>query len=120
MKGFYNEFVISAVLIVLTVLFLDPFMIWMPDSAVYALIVALLVIFAVFAGFVWREKARDERDELHRMIAGRVGYLAGAGVIVLGVIYQTLFTHPDPWLILALLGMVFGKLASVYYSRKYH
>jgi prepilin signal peptidase PulO-like enzyme (type II secretory pathway) len=115
----FNEISFSVILIILALLFLDPFMLWMPGSMVYALVGGFLVVFAILAGFIWKEKILDERDELHRMFAGRIGYLAGAAVLVLGLVWQSIFSHPDPWIIGALLGMVLGKLIALFYSRKY-
>jgi hypothetical protein len=112
-----NEIVISIVLGVLAILFLDPFMFWMPDQLVYLLVGALLVFFVLFAGFIWKEKVADEREQMHKMIAGRFGYLIGSGLLVLGLIVQTLVAHPDPWLVAALVGMVVGKLVSLFYAR---
>lgn len=113
----FNEITLSAILVVLAILFLDPFMLWMPDSLVYMLIGGVIVVFAVFAGLTWRERARDERDELHKMLAGRVGYLLGSGVLIAGIVWQTITSHPDPWLVAALVGMVLGKLLGLYYGR---
>jgi len=116
-----SEIVISVVLIVLVVLFLDPFMILMPSSFVYSLVVVLGVLFFIFAGFVWREKATDERDELHRMIAGRVGYLSGVWVLVVALIYQAVQLHSvDPWVVVTLAVMIVTKLGGVWYSRANH
>jgi len=112
-----NEISISIVLVLLVVLFLDPFMLWMPDTLIYMLVAALVVLFVVFAGFVWRERVLDEREQLHKMVAGRIGYLVGTGVLVLGVVVQTAVSHPDPWLVVALGAMVLGKLIGLLYSR---
>ena len=114
---FLNELTLSVVLVVLAVLFLDPFMLWMPGPVVYMLIGVTVAVFAVFAGLIWKETVRDERDEFHKMIAGRVGYLAGAGVLVLALVWQTLFAHPDPWVVAALVAVVLGKLCGLSYSR---
>lgn len=113
----FNEITFSLVLIVLAILFLDPFMLWMSDALAYMLIAGVILVFAIFAGLIWRERPEDERDEYHRMLAGRVGYLFGAGVLVLGIVWQTLFSHPNPWLIAALVGMVLGKLIGLHYAR---
>lgn len=40
---------------------------------------------------------------MHRAFAGRVAYLAGATVLVFGILYQAFV---DPWLVLALSVMV--------------
>jgi apolipoprotein N-acyltransferase len=114
-----NEITLSIILIILTILFLDPFMVLMPSSLIYMLVGGMAIIFSVFAGLVWRERAEDERDELHNMFAGRTGYVMGAGVLVVGIIWQTIFAHPDPWLMTALIGLVLGKLTGLYYARRW-
>ncbi len=116
----FNEITISLIFVGLAILFLDPFMIVMPQTIIYFLLIVMTVLFTLFAGFIWKEHARDERDELHKMIAARMGYLLGAGVLVLGLISQSLFSHPDPWLIIALVAMVLGKLMGRHYSRLRH
>ena len=117
-KDTQNEIIVAVVLILLILLFLNPFGLWMPDTLVYMLIAGVVVLFALFAGFVWKERARDEREQLHKMIAGRLAYLAGMGVLVLGVAVQG-FTlpHVDPWLLFALFAMILGKIFGFFYSR---
>jgi len=116
----FNEITFSIVLVALLLLFTDPLMFWMPSKLVYMLIAGLIAVFAVFAGLVWREKPKDERDERHRMFAGRIGYLLGSGFLIVGIVWQTITSHPDPWLIAALVGMVLGKLIGLSYGRSHN
>jgi len=120
MDKFFNEITISVVFLLLIVLFFDPFMLWMPASGVYMLIAGLLVVFAIFTGFLWKESARDERELIHRMYAGRFGYLAGVSVLVAGIVVEAFGSHIDPWLIAALAAMVVGKLIGRFYSNKHN
>jgi len=112
-----NEIIISASFIILLVLLLNPFDFWMPSSMVYFLLTALVVVFAIFASFLWKERASDEREEMHRQIAGRIGYLAGTLVLVLGIVVQGVTSHVDPWFAVVLGVMVVGKIAGHLYSR---
>ncbi len=117
MKFFY-EVLVSVVLIVLVTLFLDPFMLWMPASMVQLMLVAVIVLFALFSVFVWRENAGDEREQFHKMMADRIGYLAGASLLVAGIVYQTFVDHAvDSWLISSLVLMVIAKLIALCYGR---
>ena len=68
--------------------------------------------FLVFAAFVWKERAHDEREEQHRLISGRVSFLCGALVLVLGIVVETYQGTPDGWLIAALAAMVLAKLGA--------
>jgi len=80
MNNLRGEIILGGILVVLLVLFLNPFEIWMPDMATMTMVAMLLVAFGVFAAFVVKEKARDEREEIHRMRAGRIAFLSGAAV----------------------------------------
>ena len=120
-KDTQNEIIVAVVLIILILLFLNPFGFFMPDMLVYMMIAGVVVLFALFAGFVWKEKVRDEREQLHKMIAGRLAYLAGVGVLVLGIAVEGFtMAHVDPWLLFALLAMILGKIFGFFYSRSHH
>lgn len=113
-----QETIISVVFIVLLFLFLNPFDFWMPGMLLYMMIAGLVVSFALFASFIWKEQARDEREQLHKMIAGRVGYLSGIAVLVLGVVVESITSHVDPWLIAVLGAMIVGKIAGHIYGQR--
>lgn len=81
------------------------------------LAVSAIVLFAFFAIFIWREKDGDERENLHRALAGRFAYLTGAGVLVLGIVIQLLRHQLDYWLVWALLIMVLAKIVGIVYTR---
>lgn len=80
-------------------------------------ILSIFVLAAIiFAGFLWREHSGDEREERHRLTAGRIGFLAGIGFLVVGIIVQTVHYTLDPWLVLTLAGMVVSKLGARLYT----
>jgi uncharacterized membrane protein len=112
MKNNYWEVVLGSILIIFGILLVNPGMFWMPTALLMTAVAAFAVVFFLFAGFVWKESARDEREDLHRFVAGRTGFLVGAGTLALGIIVQS-FTHTiDPWLVTALTLMVVAKLLS--------
>ena len=115
--SFITEIIISCVLVALSILFLDPggFFDSMPGYMMASLV--LLVCYVLFAAFIWRENGRDEREQFHKMMAGRFAYLAGVGVLVLGIILEELGHSLDPWLVIALSGMVLAKVAGLMYGR---
>lgn len=78
-----------------------------------------LIVFSIFAVFIWRESARDEREAQHAHQAGRIGFLIGNGVLVLGILYQAHIGMIDWWLLVALTAMIFGKWISAWYSQYY-
>lgn len=115
-----QEIFITAALFVLLLTFLNPLHLWMPSKVEMVLIFALLVVFAVYASMVLREKPQDEREELHRMFAGRVGFLVGATVLLVGVIVESVTYTIDPWLVFALIAMAGGKVLARAYSSFRH
>lgn len=118
-NNLYTEALISLVLVVLAVLLLDKFHYWMPGMMGMAVLGLTFVVFTTFAIFVLREKAQDERELSHRMLAGRVAFLTGSTILTLGIIAQSLEGGGvDPWLVYALIGMVLSKLISRVYSDK--
>lgn len=91
------------------------------SSMVHMLLLGLLVVFVgLFAGLVAHEKVVDERDEFHRALAGRVGYIAGMVVILTGIVVQTFTDMHDTWLLLALLSMILGKIVARFFLTRYH
>ena len=112
-----SEIVISGVLIFFILLLLNPFDILMPKPIEMLVIIGLATVFIIFAGFVFKEKAVDERESLHRNIAGRFAYLTGAAVLATGVITESLQHNLDRWLVIALGGMILAKIVGLLYSK---
>ena len=118
--SFWSEIIVSLVVVFFLGLVVNPFGFWMPSAMAMMLVAALVVAFALFAIFFWRERARDEREHLHRLLAGRIAFLAGAGTLVIGIAVQTIRHTPDPWLAAALAAMILGKIAGLMYGRVRH
>lgn len=117
MKNRYvSEIVITLVLVGILSTLLLPTKLLMPMSADMMLVLGLILMFFIFSAFFWRERAGDEREQLHRMNAGRISFFIGAGILVVGIVLQSLHHNIDPWLIYALIGMIIGKLLSRIYS----
>lgn len=112
MKNNLTETIVTIALVALAVLLLNPFHFWMPDMMVMSMLAGALVLFGIFASFILREKIQDERDDQHRTLAGRNAFLVGAGILMLGICVEG-YTHSvDPWLVLALIGMVVTKVVT--------
>ena len=111
-----KEIIISLILIVLTVLLLNPFHFWMPEMVVMFMLVLTLVVFAIFALFVLHERAEDEREVAHRMLSGRVAFLVGSALLTLGIIVEGLGHRVDAWLVITLVAMVLSKIVSRIYG----
>jgi hypothetical protein len=110
------EVIFGGVILMILAVFLNPTHLLMPESVNTMLVLGLVIAFLVFVGVVWREKADDEREALHIQKAGRLSFLVGISVLVVGVTVQATMHEIDPWLVFALSGMVLTKLV----SRIYH
>lgn len=118
MKNNIKETIITVCLIVTAVLLLNPFHFWMPDMMVIGMLAIALALFGIFASFILREKIFDERDNVHRTLAGRNAFLAGATVLMLGIVIQGYSHSVDAWLVIALIVMIFTKIATRIWSDK--
>lgn len=118
MKNNIKETIVTIALIVIAILLLNPFHFWMPDMMVMCMLAVALGLFGIFASFILRETVIDEREGQHRTLAGRNAFLAGAGVLTLGIVVQG-YTHAvDPWLVVALIVMVVVKIGTRMWSDK--
>lgn len=115
-----SEIIVSVVFILLLTFFLNPFHLLMPDPLLTMMIVSLLILFGLFAGFIFKETVRDERENLHRFIAARFAYLVGMGVLVIGIIVQSLKHDVDLFLVVTLIVMVLAKLSGFIYAKSKH
>lgn len=116
-NSYWSELVISVVLMLLLILSANPFGIWMPSAMAMTITAGVILLFGLFATFIWRERPADEREALHRMIASRTGFLAGALVLVCGIAWQTWQHAHDSWLPVALAAMILGKILGSLWAR---
>ena len=114
--NFSKEIAISLILIVLTILLLNPFNFWMPEMVVMIMLALTFVAFAAFAIFVLQEKVQDEREVAHRMLSGRIAFLVGSALLTIGIIVQALSHSVDAWLVITLVAMVLSKIVSRIYG----
>ena len=110
------EIITALLLIGLAVLLLNPFHFWMPDMMVTGILIMILLAFSIFAAFVLNEKAGDEREGIHRLIAGRSAFLIGSAILMLGIVVQAPSHTVDVWIVLALVAMIIVKIVSRNYS----
>ena len=113
------ELAIALGLVALLIVVQSPLGYGMSGATIMAVSVVFVVLFVLFGIMVVRERARDEREALHRMMAGRVAYLAGMAVAGAGIIYQ-MFHHMyevDLWLVLTFGVMVGVKAIGHAYGR---
>ena len=111
------EVVLVGILVVLSTTLLNPFHTWMPDMMHVTVLASTLAAFGVLAAFIVREQVRDEREIAHRSLSGRIGFLVGAAILVIAILYQQIVHDMlDPWLVYAFMAMVVTKVAVRIYS----
>ncbi len=114
-----SELALSLLLIALTLLFLNPFQkLWMPTMFMSTIVLLFVVVFLLLAGVIWKETTGDERELQHRQVAGRISFLVGTGLLIIGIIIQTLQHRLDSWLLITLCGMVTTKLIARLYKEQ--
>lgn len=111
-----KEIIVSVVLVLLLVFILNPSLVFMPNSIHMMILVGLVVAFGLFASLILREEATDEREGVHRMLAGRIGFLAGSITILIGILYQSYLHTLDEWLVFTLVVMILAKIGARLYS----
>ncbi|MSR71237.1 MAG: hypothetical protein EXS50_00995 [Candidatus Taylorbacteria bacterium] len=113
-----KEIIVPLALIVLSVLLLNPFHFWMPDMMIVCVLAVVLVLFAIFASLILKERAFDERDDMNRSLAGRNAFLAGSVILMLAIVVQEYSHSIDPWLVIALVVMIIVKIVTRFWSDK--
>lgn len=117
MKNKYiKEISIVLILSALLVGLINPYDTYMLSMLGNIILGSVFVLFALFASLFLREKAEDERDEKHRSLAGRVAFLVGSVVILIGITVQVRSGDVDSWLVLTLVSMIFAKIVTRIYS----
>ncbi len=115
-KAILLELIVAVALIGLLVLFVSPIDLLMPMTTSAMSILLVAVLFLIFSSLVFREKARDERENILKMNAGRISFLTGSVIAVVGILYQSASHNIDPWLVYTLIGMILAKTAVRLYS----
>lgn len=120
MKNNILHIFLAVALVALLVLLTDPFMGFMPPMLVLVVLFVIVLLVAVWSGFILREKAVDEREVLHKMHAGQIAYLSGTAVLTVGIVYEALVLHHvDLFLALGLGVIVVTKLLARGYFDMY-
>lgn len=113
---FVGEIIISLALIGLLVFFINPLDLLMPRMLHPFMIPFLLVLFIIFAGFLWKEKPGDEREHMHKFIASRFAYFAMIATLILGVVLEGFNGEIDPWIVIALCVGLLAKIFGFIYG----
>jgi hypothetical protein len=113
---FLGELLITSLLVALLVFFINPLNLMMPEAMHPLMVPVLILLFVVFTGFIWKEMPGDEREQLHKFIASRFAYFAGATTLVIGIIMQSINNQIDPWLVISICVMLIAKLIGLLYG----
>lgn len=111
------EIILSLIILGLLGVIMNFQSLLMPMSMAASFSIALILSFFLFVVFIFREKSQDERENFHKLMAGRLAFITGAVILITGIIYQTFKHNIDPWLIYTLSGMILTKLILFIYQR---
>ncbi|PJA40151.1 hypothetical protein CO179_03185 [candidate division WWE3 bacterium CG_4_9_14_3_um_filter_39_7] len=112
LRTYTNEIAVTAILVILLVVALNPTDLLMPTSVNAMLIIGFILAFFVFLALLWKETAKDERDNLHILSAGRVSFFVGTSLLTTGIVYQMLMHSIDLWLVITLISMITAKIVT--------
>ncbi len=115
-NNFTGEIVISLALIGLLVFFVNPLDLLMPHALHPFMVPFLVVLFIIFAGFLWKETPGDERDQMHKFIASRFAYFSVIAALITGIIVQSFRGEIDPWLIIGICIALLAKILGLIYG----
>lgn len=113
----FIELLSSIIILVITIIFLNPTHLTMPESVVSMLTLGLILSFLIFSALILREHTTDERESMHRLVSGRISYLSGVGILIVGIVVQATMHEIDKWLVISLCVMVLSKILSRIYSQ---
>jgi hypothetical protein len=110
------EGIISVLLIGVLIFFINPVDLLMPPMMHPFMVPVLVTLFIIFTALLWKEKPGDEREQQHKFIASRFAYFAGAVVLIVGIIYQSIHHSIDPWIIIAISVILLAKFIGLIYE----
>lgn len=119
-NNFVGEIIISFALIGLLIFFINPFDLLMPHALHPFMVPFLVVLFIIFAGFLWKETPGDERVQFHKFMASRFAYFAVIATLIIGVIFQSFKGGVDPFLIIGICIALLAKIVGLIYGHIKH
>ena len=113
-NGSRSDVIIGGLAVVCVVLAMLPFM---PGELSMVLTGLFVALFALFSMLIWREQPRDEREAQLVLASDRLGFLAGAIVLSLIVVIQTLRHQNTLLFVTVLVSMIIAKLVGKYLQK---
>jgi len=113
------ETILSLVFVMLLAACVDPLHLLMPTPWQMAVLAALIGAAAVYAGLLFRERPRDEREAVHLARSSRGAYFVGVIGLSAFIVYESLAGRSVNKAIVAVLAaMVIVKLILLLWNRK--
>ena len=109
----WSEIYVSVVLLLLLVTCVNPFESMMPLFWSRTVVVLLIAIYCLYAGIIYREAGKDERERLHVAHAERIGFLVGIGLLILFLAFDAFEAEIEKSLVFVIGGMVLAKTISL-------
>ena len=105
-----GDVLIGLVVIICLLLSSNLFSGFMPSSIAMLAIAVFVAAFSLFAVLIWRENPRDEREAHILLSSDRLGFLAGAIVLSVGLVIAAIRHESTSLLAVALTAMILAKL----------
>jgi hypothetical protein len=112
----YLHVALAAVLVFFLLALADLIPFWMPMMGEMLALLVVSILMLVWAGFIMKDVAHDEREVALKMKSGRMAYLSGLAVLMIALIVQGMQHTIDPWIAIALAVMVVSKLVARVYE----
>lgn len=117
LKDNRNDIIVGLIVVASLLLSANVFSGFMPSSLVMIAIAVFAAAFSLFAVLIWRENPRDEREAHLLLSADRLGFLAGAVVLSVGVVVEALRHESTNFLVFTLTVMILVKLIGKYLKK---
>lgn len=89
---------------------------WMPETIPTMVVLGLIILIGVTVSFILKERGGDEREVNHSLFSGKVAFLSGTSVLLVGIIKEITTRNVDFWLVAAFITMVLAKILALIYS----
>lgn len=108
---------ILAVILTAGILYsLSSLHLWMPETIPTMVVLGLIILIGVTVSFILKERGEDEREITHSLFSGKVAFLSGTSVLLVGIIKEITTRNVDFWLVAAFITMVLAKILALIYS----
>lgn len=81
--------------------------------------VLALIGVGIYLGLLWKEFARDEREQHTQGIAHKIAFISAVFILTIGILVEYLMGHTDTWLIVTLITLLAGKSIGTIYAERY-